>query len=358
MPVTANAILDGDLSIGQVQCSVRYDLLGQDLSPIGTITPLAVGGVSATTSGTIKRTLSGVRISQQDLLDVNPFTDLVLPWFVLGDGTEWPLGVFAFSSLPRRVLSYMDTMDATLLDQGFNLDVESGRSWSIPTRGRVLNLVNAILDQALIPPLYRDLPNSDDTQVLGPVAWDAKTHLTVILNDCARLAGWLPPYFDNSGKFVLRAPPDVAYTAPDVTYQLTDGRLLAGSIVENDNTLDAPNLFRVVGASPVGGTIVGEATIAPYLPYSVEKRGRTRPQTTSVQGITSSAQATTMAQAQAAAAPGYKAVEFDATPDPRHDLFMLVAYNQGVYRELGFSLTLPRGPHHHSLTLGGFPAAG
>lgn len=356
--VTPNAILDGDLSIGQVQCSVRYDLLGQDLSVIGQLNPLTVGSVSATTSGTIKRNLGGVKISQQDLLDVNPFIDMVLPWMVLGDGTEWPLGVFCFSSLPRRVLSYMDTMDATMLDQDFNLDVEAGRSWSIPTRGRILNLVTAILDEAYIPPSYRDLPNSDDTQVLGPVSWDAKTHLARIIDDCARLAGWLPHYFDNRGKFVLRTPPDVAYSAPDIEYQLVDGRILAGTIVENDNLLDAPNVFRVVGSSPVGGEIVGEAQVAPYLPYSVEKRGRRRPVQTEVQGLTSASQAQTMAQAQAASAPGFKAVEFDATPDPRHDLFMLVAYNQDVYRELGFNLTLNQGPHHHSLSLGGFPAAG
>jgi hypothetical protein len=355
--VPPNTILD-DVP-GQAQSDVRFELVSQSLISIGTLHTLSASGISASTQGAVKRTLSGVVISQAELNDINPFTDRVRPWWQLGDGSQWPLGVYCFAAMPRRVSSFVDTLAATMLDQGFLLDQENEQTVSIPARGLIIDMVESLLDSSAIPIDMRTLPSNSDTKVFEPIAWPAVTHKTAILDECSQMGGWLPHYFDNNGRFVLRAPPNIEYQAPDIIYPIEGSTMAAGSVVENDNLLDAPNVYRVVGSGVAGGEIVGVARVNADLPYSVENRKFIVPKTVEMQGLSSNNQAQQMAEQLAASAPGFQEVSFEAIADPRHDLFMLVGYGPNTYREVGFDLKFgPGGPMTHNLTQGGFPNAG
>lgn len=357
MPVEPNPILDG--TYGQVQANWRFELLDQTLTRTGDLSPLAAGSIDVNTSGAVKRTMSGFRLSQHDLNDVNPYTDRVAAWYQLGDGSQWPAGVFCFSGLPRNVSSGVSTLDATLMDQGFLIGQDSEQTFSVPARGLIIDVINRILDVSGIPPDRRDMPANSDVRTLDPIGWPSGTLKSKIIDELCLLGGWLPHYFDNTGTFVLRGAPNIDFDAPAVAYAIDDSRILAGTVIENDNLLDAPNVYRVVGNGTASGEISGQARVNPDLPYSVEKRGFEIVQTEKMQGIASSEQAQRMASDLAAASPGFQTVEFDSFADPRHDLFMLVAYNNIVYREVGFGVTLKSGgPMKHSLTLGGFPVAG
>jgi hypothetical protein len=112
-------------------------------------------------------------------------------------------------------------------------------------------------------------------------------------------------------------------------------------------------VYLVVGLSPGRTEIVGRAEIDPRLPHSIPNRdGLEVPKVTRVQGLASTQQAQRIAQAQAAADPfQLAAVDFDAAPDPRHDLFDLVEYDGAVWNEDAWSLELrPGGRHSHRLT--------
>lgn len=360
-PFEPNPLLDlSDLSIGQVQSDVRFDVVDAGtLDPIGTLQTLAAARVSFNGDAAVKRSMSGVQIAENVLRDLNPFRDLVRPWWVLGDGSEYPLGCFTFGDLPRHISDGMPTLDASMMDQGAWFQAQTGRAFSLGPKGLIINLVNEVLDYYGIPYTARLIPHSLDTQALDPIGYPATSTANQILGRCAQLLGCLPPYFDNVGRFVMRQPPDPAYVDADVTYTLTDSRIVAGSIVQNDNLLDAPNLYRVIGSGPASAAIYGEAEVDPDLPYSIANRGRVVAETIEVQGISSTQQATNIAAANAAASGGYESWEFDAAPDPRHDGFNLVAVESAILRELSWDLTLaPGGPHHHVLTAGGFPAAG
>jgi hypothetical protein len=244
------------------------------------------------------------------------------------------------------------------VDQGFLLDVENEETVSIPARGLLIDCVDALLDSSGIARQNRVLPDNSDTKVLDPIGWPSTRHKTQILDELSQMGGWLPSYFDNTGLFVLRPPPNIDYTAPDISYNASEHDAIWG-ILENDNLLDAPNVYRVVGTGTTSGAIVGAARVSADLPYSVENRGYVIPHTTEMQGLSSNGQAQQLAEQQAASAPGFKQVQFKAIADPRHDLFMLVGYESTTYREIGFDLEFgPGGPMSHTLTQGGFPNAG
>lgn len=356
--VIPNPILDN--VPGQAQSDVRFDLLDSSLVPIGPLRTLAATGISASTQGAIKRTLNGVVLSQAELNDINPFTDRVRPWWQLGDGSQWALGVFCFAAMPRKISSFVDTLEATMVDQGFLLDQENLQTVSVPARGLVLDTVEQLLDTSAISPDARVLPENSDLKVFEPIAWPATTHKTQILDKCSQMGGWLPHYFDNNGRFVLRKPPNPDYEQPEIVYPVQNSTMNAGSVIENDNLLDAPNVYRVVGSGVAGGEIVGIARVNADLPYSVENRkGAVFPKTTEIQGLSSNSQAQQMADQLASSSTGFQEVQFEAIADPRHDLFMLIGYGPYTYREISFELTFgPGGPMKHNLSQGGFPNAG
>lgn len=172
------------------------------------------------------------------------------------------------------------------------------------------------------------------------------------------LAGWLPPYFDNNGVLTIKPPPDINNLIPDHVYP--GGRVLRDTIVENDNLLNAPNVYVVTCSGPSSGEITASAEVAQYLPFSVYNRRFEIVSVTRVQGLTSTSQAQRMANTLAAGAGvGFKSIQFEATADPRHDLFQTVEWNGFMYRETQWSLKLrPGGSHSHTITQGGFGNAG
>lgn len=355
MAVPSNTQLDSVPPQGQ--SDVRFELVDQSLVHIGILDTLAATGITARTQGAVKRTLDGVVVSQAELNDINPFTDRVRPYWQLGNGGQFELGVYCFSSLPRKISSYVNTLTATMMDQGFLIDQEAGQTFSIPARGLVLDVVDQILDSCAINRNVRLLPDNSDTKVLEPIGWPSERHKVQILDECSALGGWLPLYFDNYGRAVLRVPPNIDYQAPDITYQLNPSTMWG--IVENDNLLDAPNVYRVVANGTANGAIVGEARVNADLPYSVENRKFTITKTIKMQGLTSPTQAQQMAETAAANAGGFQEAQFEAVADPRHDLFMLIRYGTTVYREVGFNLKFgPGGPMTHHLTQGGYANAG
>lgn len=358
MPVIANRLLDLDPGVGQVASMVRFQVLDRDLTVVGEIVPLAADSVSANVSGNVKRTLSGLKLDELALREIDPFRHRIKPLWCLEDGTEWPLGVFVFTAEAAHIGSYISTLDTTMMDQDYMLDQPTRAAFGVGQNGEILPKVLELLAQIRILSSTISAPWGSTARVADPVVWPAGTSRMQILKDLCALAGWLVPYFDNNGVLTLRPASDVSNVIPDHIYP--GGRVLRDSIVSNDNLLNAPNVYVVTCSGPSNGEITASAEVAEYLPFSVYNRRFEIVKVIRAQGITSTEQAQQMADTYAAGAGvGFRTVQFEATADPRHDLFQTVQWGGLIYREIQWSLKLrPGGSHSHSITQGGFGAAG
>lgn len=358
MAVTPNPLLDLDPGIGQVASTVRFEIVDRDLVVIGNVVPLAADSISVNTSGTAKRELTGFRLDPQTLRDIDPFSNRIKPSWILEDGTEWPLGVFVFTGSTLHRGTYVSTLDTTMTDQDAILDQGTRSTFGIGQRGWILPAVEDLLGEVRITNVV--LPWGSQAIVADPVVWPAGESRLKILTDLSKLAGWLPPYFDNNGYLIVRVPPDVNHDPPDHVYSSTKSRVLRDTIVEHDDLLSAPNVYVVTCSGPSSGEITATAQVDASLPFSVQNRRFEVVEVERAQGINSTEQAQQMANTKAAAAgSGYKNVQFDGFADPRHDMFQTVEWDSEMYRETGWNLRLtPGGSHSHTLTQGGFDRAG
>lgn len=354
MPVPSNRLLDLAPGVGQVASTIRFEVLTSDLESVGPIRVIGADSISGKSSGNVKRQLSGFKLDERALRTIDPFSMRIKPWWVLEDGTEWPCGVFVFTYAAARLGTYVDLLDTTMLDQDYVLDQGTRATFGVKANGNILDAVRELIGQTRIT--YTRMPEASTAQAADPIVWPSGTSRLRILNELCVLAGWLPPYFDNDGALVIRSAPDLDNDPPDHTYTSTHSRVVAKSIVDNDNMLDAPNVYIVIGSGPSTSEVVGIAQVAAELPFSVENRRFEVVHTERVQGIESNEQAQRMAQAMAAAAGnGFRNVQFDGFPDPRHDLFDTAEWDQVMFRESTWNLRLtPAGPHSHTLTRGGF----
>jgi hypothetical protein len=345
------SLVDLPLGVGHVASRVRWEVLSSDLDVIGTISPDAQGAsISASTSSNIGRTCRGFTLRANDARTINPFRDRLRPVWEFEDGSRYPLGVFLLGSPERSVGSLHTFVEATLVDQGFALDQPMTRSYGLWRNGLVWDALVELVEEAGITNYRIDYT---DQKIGGALNWPIGTQRLAILRALCKNAGLLPPYFDNAGTLIVRPPADPV-EGQLLRYDVgSTSRIYQGTVAERDNVLDAPNVYLVVGLSPGRTEIVGRAEIDPRLPHSIPNRdGLEVPKVTRVQGLASTQQAQRIAQAQAAADPfQLAAVDFDAAPDPRHDLFDLVEYDGAVWNEDAWSLELrPGGRHSHRLT--------
>jgi len=351
MPITPNRILDLAPGVGQVKSTVVYQILDRDLNVIGEVNSLTDCTVSASTTATIKRQLGGFKLGEKDLRRVDLFQNRIKVAMLLEDGTSWPLGVYVFTDSAKKVGSYVSTLDTSLMDQDYILSQGSRYPYGVNPGGSITDAINFILDDSGI--YQRDVPGDATVRVGDPLSWPPGTARSEMLKVLCNLAGWLPPYFNNDGVCIVRPPTDTANVEPDHYYDLH--RVAYDTLIENDNLLQAPNVYIVIGTGPSKGDISATAEVEASLPFSVPNRGFVITSIHRTQGLTSTRQAQEMADALAAqGADGFRTVFFAGPPDPRHDLFQTIEFNGGILNETEWSLPLKGASMTHSLTLGGF----
>jgi len=361
--ITSNTILDTQgISLRNIDGMVAFDLLDSSLNVIGSPPSIAATSVDMDTSSTTTRKISGVQLTSNVMNDVDPLNDLLRPKIVLGDGSEWPLGVFVFTDQIDNIRLGIYPVDLSLSDQTGFLDINTRYTFSRPTGASIVGAITSILDTCQISQGIngRRLP-TDTTQLASAQTWAQGTSYLKILTDLCALGGYYPPYFDNDGTFVVRAPVDPFNADVDLVYDLYGGKIIAETVQYDSGILSAPNAYVVIDTSPKSAPISAIAYVAGYLPWSVENRGgRVIPVQVTQQGLASVQQAQSIANASAASATiGFQSVTFQALADPRHDTFQLVLFNGSIMREVSWSLPLTWGkPMTHKLVQGGFTNAG
>lgn len=340
---TTEQLLDLAPGIGQRYSDVRFDVLDKALAKVGEVHPDRDGvTVQQNTNRRINRDLTGLHLSASEQGDLDPFGHRLAPVWVLSNGAEFPLGVYIVGAMERERHEWGLDAEVPAVDQTLILDQPTeatlGYAAGTPIRDALVQQFTA----AAVPRF--DVDPSIETTLANPISWAAgQTQRLAIINELAALGGAYSAYFDNTGTGRVRRVPDLASTVPTLVYG-SGGRILAGSMIETDDLLEAPNRWVVVDTSNPDAPVVGYYDLPDDAPHSFANRGFVIATTITEQGLGSVADANARAAAAAAQDHGtFEWVQFSSTPDPRHDTHDAVLYLGQVYREQGWQLPLTEG---------------
>jgi hypothetical protein len=354
--VTAAEILDLPLNIGQVRSTVEWDVLDSNLEFLFQIHPITsnVPSVAVQSTATVKRTLSGMWLDPYDEQLIDVLSMRIRPYWVLDDAlrTRFPLGVFLFSDANRNRSTAGLDLKGTLYDQTVIIDQGLSHTYGLPSGYLITDALTELAAGVGISGTLIQVDVSDATTYID-IGWRAGTSRYDIMSELATMAGFYPPYFDNNGVLRFKLAPSTLVDVPmDHTYNTTpSSRLIAGTLEESDDLITAPNRYLVVSTAATGAEVSGYYDLPASAPQSFANRGYLVVKRIDAQGIKNSAAATKRAQLEAIIDyNSFNWVSFDATPDPRHDIFDTVQYLDNNYREVGWTLRLkPGGQHSHKI---------
>lgn len=340
---TAEDLLDLAPNVGQRASTIRWDVLDQTLSKIGEVQPDTdpTSRITLNVNRTVKRDLQAVTLGPSEQADLNPFAHRLRPTWVLSTGDEYPCGVFVLGSMDRLRWEWGLDARVTAVDQTIILDDPIVASIALDTGDDVRAAIVAQFVDAAVPSYNVDPEIA--TTIGAPILWPVGTSRLQVLNDLAAMAGAYSAFFDNDGVGRVIRIPDLTAGDPDHVYA-SGGRIIAGTMVESDDLLEAPNRFLVIDTSARDVPVFGVYHVPDEAAHSFVNRGFYVTETIEEQGLTSNAEAEARAlAAYAQSRGGYQWVQFSSPPDPRHDTFQTVEYLGERYREQGWSLVLEEG---------------
>lgn len=320
--------------------SVVWDVLDESGSAVGRLNS---SGGSLTWDGRarIQRVVRGVQFDASDWEAINPFRDRLKLLWVENSGDTTPLGVFHVAQLPKKYIDkdFSGNPEPYLVDGGFFLDQPSVQGFSGRLGERLSDVMARICDQAGVTSRVI----SPCGEFCGePIMAPAGTSYARSLAGVARLANFLPPHFDRNGVLTLTQPPSLS-SPPVAAYGPED--VVRESRVADDNLLDAPNVFVVIGSGASESEIVAEVEVPVSAPHSIANRGGRRVVAVrSEQGIDSYAQALRIASQMALVqVADFETVSFQTFPNPLHDCYGVVELHGTNYRETSWTLPLSAG---------------
>jgi hypothetical protein len=359
------AEMDLPAGTGMVGSRVRFMVTSSTLETLGEVHPIRNrASVTNDTGANIMRSLRGVSLRQNDMREINPNTDRLTPVWEYADGshapgfTGWPCGVFMFGSRIKQRGSLHTMHNAALMDQGYQLDQDLMESYGVGAHEMIYPHLVKLMVMGGITEFDID---PTDARIKDPLNWPIGTRLVQVIRDLCRLAVFYPPWFNNAGRGQLRAQTELTEEGAHV-YDLDTpaGVVVRDTIHENEQLLDAPNVYVVVSNGPTQSEIVARAFVDPRLPYSIENIKYARPKVIRLQGLRDSDHAQQIADSFASMDSNqFYVAEFDTAPNPRHDTFESVRYDGLLFRELRNSLELRAGGRHsHFCTRGPYQQEG
>lgn len=275
--------------------------------------------------------------------DLDVLSMRVRPWWLLSNDAEFPLGWFRWGDDSTKVYSWGRPREASLVDFCSVLDQPLDGNLGFGVGQNVGAALLAIAQGAGF-----SMISIDATTVIlsAPIAWVAgrDTRMKAMESLCS-LAGFLPPYFDNSGTLVCRGAPELTYAEAAFSYGWGAGGVRDGSIVESNDLLSAPNRYVVVDGSSGDAPRVGRFDVPDVAPHSFMNRGFYIVRTINLQGMDT---ATANLDAVAAAAyasdtASYQWLGFASAANPLHDTFDVVEFDGAKYREQSWRLECKAG---------------
>ncbi len=332
--------------------AIRFDVLDRRSVVVGELQVTRAGGLRMSNDSTraTRRTVDGVEVAVRPLWDQNTrrvysgefdtfTTEVAVVW--VRDGTEYPLGIFAWGDESEKIDSYGDPFSGRLVDRSAALDDPIDRNISYPAGTLGVEVLESVANAAG----FFDLAIDGSTVALGaPVAAVAGRDTRLQFMETISLSiGFLPPYFDNNGVLTCRSAPDLASADAAFAYGPGERSVTAHTPVRSNDRLSAPNRYQVISGT-ADFPVVGVYDIPDAAPNSYANTGRYKTHTQDVQGIADEFTAVLCAAGIYSFDKSTQTwLGFTSPPYPDHDTFDLVRFDGDVYREVGWTLDLTVG---------------
>lgn len=352
--------------VGQRQCTYRFAWVnGVSGKHLGDLHPVRSNpSISHDTSRTIKRQLS-LSFGIVETAQINPIQDRVIPYMVFPNGTEYPLGRFAFTQQTNQIFTSGDLCNVVLNDEMFvvNQQIVEGIDAANLPLSSTAGVPAVFFDTGLVrrgssisSVLQKLLEGFDIQAQLEPSpfvinqAWPAGSRRGQIIEAMALAGDYFSPWFDNNGilQFVRAFNP--AKRIPDFDWD-TGRQVIRSSIVRQSDILSAPNRFVVISNAPVNPmeAVVGIADTPANAPNSFENRGYRIPVVVDLQ-VGSTPQAQAVARNLVERQTIFETTTLTTAPNPRHDGYNVIKWQGELWLELGWQMTLTEGaPMSHVL---------
>lgn len=343
-----NVKLDGLAYVGQRSTTWRFDLVDAVTGYRRAIHPVisSSAGIRHDTRSTIKRQITGLTLDETDTAAFSSLSSRLEPFMIVGDD-EFQVGRYVPSDWARFTLSSGTTSSASFYDEGFIVDQQISQAFGADSEnGEVVSsMIQRFLARYPAITYYVEgvLPSYVS---LG--SWSAGTRGGFILDQLALDGDFLSPWFDNAS--VLQFKRSVESELP--TFDFDEGsQVIREQVIESDNLINAPNRFVVIdnGASSFKQPIIGSADVPSSAPHSIANRGFVVADVLNRQLVTQ-AQATAIAVNLARNQTLVEQVELQTLPDPRHDSYDVVLWQEKRWVEIAWNLPFTSGaPMSHTM---------
>lgn len=341
----------------------------------GTITPLrdSVPTLSHDTDRGVKRTLT-LALDTRDTALFDTITHRVDVSMLTGDGRTFPLGRYMAASDSRMPTTAGDFGSLALVDEMFTVAqpistsftstlTDSNIYWDGVPRSSAYTTIQRFLDRyTLFNPdadtgslttsvgvnlsvrsrLERDIEFSN---YLVSGSWQTGTDGTSVISDIATAGDWFTPWMGNDGQFHMIRSFDAEEAVPRFDFD-RQKNVFRNSITRTNDLLNAPNRIIVVSNSGMAETrtqpVVGTFDIPDSAPHAISRRGFVIPEVIDMQ-IETRAQAEVVARNIGTHQRVVERVELSTPPDPRHDSYDVIRWNDLLWLETGWSMSLVEG---------------
>lgn len=353
-----------------VRVEALTGIIGGELHPIRESPP----NLSHDTTRSVKRTIT-ITLDVEDTAAFDGIRDRIHVSMILGDGREFPLGVYMAADVSAIPTTRGNLSTIALVDEMFVLTQKISTSFGVTlstsnlsspdgvTQGSVYLALQRFLDRyQLFNPVVELGPTTDGqprpyarprgverniaySEFVSSGSWQAGTDGTSVINDLAVQGDYFTPWMGNDGTFRMIRTLDPETMAPTLDFDEMDN-VIRDSITRSDDLLDAPNRIVVTSNSGSGasaqGPVVGTYDVPNSAPYSIQNRGFVIADVSSRQ-ISTSTQANAVARNIALTQNVVERVELSTPPDPRHDSYDIIRWEGVLWLETGWSMTLAEG---------------
>lgn len=300
------------------------------------------------TTRTIKRSITPFVLDETQTALVDVVNNRVEVSMLIG-GQEWPLGRYVFIDRTRLRTTRGHTSNSSLVDEMFIVDQKIQTTFSCRTVSASGVVVSGELSSGALRRLLRGLPISvtmEETQFGSTGSWPQGTNRGRIVDDLALDGDYFSPWFGNDGEMHVIRSFDPADVVPAFDWDQNDV-VIRDSITESDDLTDAPNRILVISNTPnslgvANQIITGTYDIPSSAPHSRLNRGFLITDVRDLQ-LTTIPQAVAVARNLGQRGTVFERVELDTFPDPRHDSYDVIRWNNENWLELSWSLPLTEG---------------
>lgn len=348
--------------VGQRQATYRFDLLnGTSGESKGEIHPIRGASLSHDTTRTIKRQLS-LQLGVEDTALIDAITDRIDVTMIFPNGQEYPLGRYMFTAesdqlfTSGRLSNVILNDEMYLVDQSITQGFDGGTTSLSSTNPAATSPASSPAGFAItsvVLALFNDLPvriEIDSSPFTTTQSWSIGTRRGSIVESLALTGDYFSPWFGNDTLMHWIRAFNPADQIPDFDWD-AGNQVIRDSIISTSNILNAPNRFVVVSTAPTDKKepTFAVANVPPNAPHSFETRGFIIADVRDVSAVTTE-QCAAIARNLVERQMIFETTTVTTAPDPRHDSYNVIYWQDELWLELSWSMPLSEGqPMSHTL---------